>query len=401
MVLDKVFPHDIRVEKEARALLNVGNEIYLLSAYRNGLLEEETINGIKVIRVKPIKGIFSRIKNWLYFTFLFVYPSWRQELEKTIEKYNIEAVHVHDLKMAKTCLKPALEKRIPIIADLHENFPEALRIWRSTRKFIRKLTANLISPIWRWKRLERTVLQKVDKIIAVVEEGKNHYVKDCKISEDRIVVIMNTEDLEYFNKINIDNKVFEKYKEDFILTYIGGIAKHRGVENLIRAMPMIISKIPRCKLLLIGFEDKNYLNKLFNLSKKLCVSESIEFIEWVKFDLVPTYISLSDVCFVPHLPSAHTNTTVPHKLFQYMAFDKPVIVSNAEPLKRIVEERQCGIVVNPYNYDEIAEAVFKIYSDRRLAEYYGHNGRNAVEEKYNWKIEAGKLISLYKSIKVT
>lgn len=401
MVLDKVFPHDIRVEKETRVLVNSGNEIYLLSAYRNGLLEEENVNGIKVIRVKPVKNIFSRVKNWLYFTFLFVYPSWRRELEKNIDKYNIQAVHVHDLKMVKTCLKPVLEKGIPIIADLHENFPEALRVWRSTRGFFRRLIANLISPIWRWKRLECSVLKRVDKVITVVEEGKEHYVKDCKINEEKIIVVRNTEDLEFFNKIDIDNKVLEKYKGDFILTYIGGIAKHRGVESLIRAMPMILNKISKCRLLLIGFEDEKYLNKLFNLSEKLGVNENIEFIKWIDFNLVPTYISLSDICFVPHLPSAHTDTTIPHKLFQYMIFSKPVIVSDAKPLKRIIEECRCGIAVNPYNPGEIAKAVLQIYSDRKLAEDYGRNGRRAVEEKYNWNVEAEKLITLYKNLKVT
>ncbi len=399
MVLDKVYPHDIRVEKESRALLNEGNEIYLLSAYDGEKLEEENIKGVKVIRIKPVKGVFNRFKNWLYFTFLFIYPSWRKEVEKNIEKYNIEAVHVHDLKMVKTCLKPALDKNIPIIADLHENFPEALRVWRSTRPFIRRLSASLVSPIWRWKRLERGILQKVDKIITVIEEGKDHYVRDCKIKENKVIVVMNTEDLEYFNKIEIDNKILEKYKGDFILTYIGGIAKHRGVESLIRAMPLILNKISKCRLLLIGFEDKHYLDKLVNLSKKLGVSDSIEFIEWINFKLVPTYISLSDICFVPHLPSEHTNTTIPHKLFQYMTFGKPVIVSDAVPLKRIIEECQCGITVNPYNYREIAEAVFKIYSDKKLAEDYGRNGRKTVEEKYNWSIEANKLISLYKNIR--
>ncbi|WEU39795.1 MAG: glycosyltransferase family 4 protein [Candidatus Odinarchaeum yellowstonii] len=399
MVLDKFFPSDIRVEKEARALLNAGNEVFLLSMGKNDLAEREDVNGVKVIRLKPAPGLLNRIKNWLHFTFLFIYPSWRRAVEKIIDENRIDVVHVHDLKMVKTCLKPALKKKIPIIADLHENFPEALKIWRSTRKFFRRLIANITSPIWRWRRLEKKVLQQVTKIITVVEEGKKHYIEDCKISEDKITVIMNTEDIEYFNRISVENKILEKYKGFFVLTYIGGIAKHRGVESLIKAMPLILNKIPKCKLLLIGFEDEKYLNTLLNMSIKLGVSENIEFIKWVNFNLVPTYIRLSNICFVPHLPSAHTNTTIPHKLFQYMVFSKPVIVSDAKPLKRIVEECQCGISVNPYNYNEVAEAVIKIYSNEKLAYEYGVNGRKAVEEKYNWSVEAKKLISLYEQLR--
>ena len=82
-----------------------------------------------------------------------------------------------------------------------------------------------------------------------------------------------------------------------------------------------------------------------------------------------------------------------------MAMRKPVIVTDCKPLKRLVEECDCGIVVSSGDYDEMAEAVIRLYKDREYARKLGENGRRAVEEKYNWENEAKKLCELYKRLK--
>ena len=53
-------------------------------------------------------------------------------------------------------------------------------------------------PVWRYKRLEVSVLKKVDEIITVVDEAKTHYVEDCKIPPEKITVVMNSVDLKEF-----------------------------------------------------------------------------------------------------------------------------------------------------------------------------------------------------------
>ena len=79
-----------------------------------------------------------------------------------------------------------------------------------------------------------------------------------------------------------------------------------------------------------------------------------------------------------------------------MAMKKPVILTDCKPLKRIVEECDCGLVVPSGDYNEMAEAVIRLYKDKEYSRKLGENGRRAVEEKYNWENEAKKLCELYK-----
>ena len=77
---------------------------------------------------------------------------------------------------------------------------------------------------------------------------------------------------------------------------------------------------------------------------------------------------------------------------------KPVIVTDCKPLKRIVEECNCGLVVPSGDYDKMTKAIIKLYKNNELAKKLGENGRKAVEKKYNWKNEAEKLCKLYEGL---
>jgi len=400
MVLESYFPPDIRVEKEAKALISAGYEIYLLSLGKKGMPERENINGINIIRIFPPQNFLGKAWRYSWFSIFFDNPLWKRCLQNVIKQYEIDIVHVHDLPLVKTAISVAKKFDIPVIADLHENYPEAVKAWRKRKMGLKSKILNAVNPVWRWKRLEKSVLQRVDRVITVVDEAKEHYVNDCGIPPQKVTMVMNTEDLEEFDKLSVDKSLIKKYENNFVISYIGGFGPHRGIDTAIRSMPKILKEIPDAKLLLVGGMNSEYERYLKKLCKDLKVENIVEFTGWVDFSLVPSYIAASDICLVPHYASGHTNTTIPHKLFQYMAMRKPVIVTDCKPLKRIVEECKCGIVFPSGNHEKMAEAVIKLYKNIDYARMLGENGRKAVETKYNWKNEAKKLIELYSNLKI-
>jgi len=399
MILKRYFPPDIRVEKEARSLIRAGHNIYLLSLGKIGMPSRENINGINVIRISSPKSFINKAWSFFWFNLFFENIFWEKNLEYIAKQYKIDIIHVHDLLLVKSAVIISKKLNIPIIADLHENFPEGIRAWRKIKIPLKNRLFNSILPIWRWKIYEKSTLNHVDEIITVVDESKVHYINDCKIPSEKITVLMNVEDLEEFYNLKIDENLVTKYKNNFIISYIGGFGTHRGIDIAIRSMPKVLEEIPNAKLLLVGRGPKEYKERLNKLCKELKVRNNVEFTGWVDFSLVPSYIALSDVCLVPHHASGHTNTTIPHKLFQYMALKKPVLVTNCKPLERVVKEYNCGIVFPSGDYSEMAKIVVKLFKNSELAKKFGENGRKAVEEKYNWGNEEKKLCKLYEKLK--
>ena len=396
MLLESNFPPDIRVEKEIKALKKAGHQIYVISLNENGSKLIEDWNGVTIIRISLPRNILSRISRFARFNLFHENSFWGKEVEKIVNKYSIEVLHVHDLPLVKTALSISKRNHIPLIADLHENYPEALRVWRHTDMELTEKFLSTFSPIFLWKRTEKSVLKEVDEIIAVVEEGKDHYINECDISPNKITVVMNTEDIDVFNNIPIDSSIIAEYNDEFVISYIGGFGPHRGIDTAMKSISKVLNEIPNAKLLLVGGKgSKKHEKELNQIYKELNIRNHVEFTGWVDFSLVPSYIAISDICLVPHNASGHTNTTIPHKIFQYMAKGKPVIVTDCKPLKRIVEECNCGIVVPSGDYNKLAEAIIKLYKDKEYAKKLGDNGKKAVEEKYNWKNEAMKLCALY------
>lgn len=100
---------------------------------------------------------------------------------------------------------------------------------------------------------------------------------------------------------------------------------------------------------------------------------------------------MSDVCLVPHNKNSHTDTTIPHKLFQYMLEGKPVVVSSCKPLKRVVEETDSGLVSEAGKKKDLADKIIDLYNNENLRRELGENGKKAAQGRYNWQKETGSL----------
>ena len=398
MILDQKFPPDIRVEKEGRTLVKAGYEVYLLCVSAPNLPDEDVYEGIKLRRCNfyPKHWVarnFTVLTSRIAFKNKFLIP----RIEKFIDENSIDVLHVHDLPMVRSGLIAAKKKQIPVIADLHENYPAAIQYFLEGRRFRSKLFR---SSVKKWKKYEADCLDKVHHIIVVIDEAKERIIKDYNLPPDKVTIVSNTVDVNFFDRIPLDNNLINSYRDDFIISYIGGFGPHRGLDVPIRAMPKLIKEIPNVKLLLVGGRGGKIQQDLERLADNLGFAESVIFTGWQPSDLLPSYIALSDICLVPHHSNPHTDTTIPHKLFQYMLLKKPVIVSNCIPLARIVNETQAGLVFESGNSDDFAKTCLELLdADKR--KQFGENGRRAVLAKYNFEKAGENLVKVYENIRNT
>ncbi len=139
-------------------------------------------------------------------------------------------------------------------------------------------------------------------------------------------------------------------------------------------------------------------NRLREVIRESGSEPFVDMVDWQPFEKVYTYIMSSNVCLVPHIRHELTDTTIPHKLFQYMHMRKPVIVSDCPPLKRIVEETRAGLVFNANDQRSFIDAVCRLVEDPNLCQELGEAGHVAVEEKYNWREDAKVLLQCYSEL---
>lgn len=101
---------------------------------------------------------------------------------------------------------------------------------------------------------------------------------------------------------------------------------------------------------------------------------------------------------VLYQPAANHYESQPIKMFEFMAAGLPVIASNFPLWKKIIEENECGICVDPTNVSEVRNACAKLLKSPDLAQEMGMKGRKAVVDSFNWAVEEKKLLDLYQSL---
>ena len=399
MVLKKKFPSDIRIEKEVRALHGAHHQIHLL-AYRSGKADErleEEIDGLLIRRISRERGQLSfaqRNLNSLRFCLTFTNPYWASHIERYVRDFELDVLHVHDLPLVGTALDVSRKLGIPLVADLHENYPAALRL---------SIEANPGARSWftphprRWVSYERRVVRSATHVVVVVDEAKERLIKDYGLEPEKITVVMNVEDADHFKGIGLDRDILTRYKDSFVISYIGGGGKHRGLDTAIEAMPYLRESIPQVKLLLVGI-GRQEGDEYRRIVESQGIQDDVEIIGWQPFHKVPSYIEASHVGLVPHHQNPHTDATIPHKLFQYMLMGKPVIVSTCRPLKRIVEETQSGLVFEAGNPKHLSLQILALYRDPDLSSDCGRRGKESTFHRYNWFVEGEKLTRLYDSL---
>src|SRR5439155_14478133 len=114
------------------------------------------------------------------------------------------------------------------------------------------------------------------------------------------------------------------------------------------------------------------------LAKSLGLGSAVQFPGWVKFEQIWSYISRSTVCLIPHLRTEHTDTTLPNKLFDYMAMGKPVVSTDCAPLERVIKETECGLTFASGDVAGLQAALRTLLSDASQSFIKGQNGRKAV-----------------------
>ncbi len=382
MVLDHEFPPDLRVENEIETLLSNKYKVHLLCYTRTSKNQEEKHENF-IIHRRPVNSFIYKSSVGAI-TFPFYFNFWRKFLNKILSGQSFDVLHIHDLPLLKVGIEMKTKHQIPLVSDLHENWPAFLRIAEHTKS----IPGRLLSPYKKWIIYEKTYLLLADQIIVVVDEAKDRLIK-IGIDPERIHVVSNTLNIKNFNLKEPDIR-----HDGIILIYAGGLTYHRGLQIVLQALGKIKKNNPDIRLWILG--EGSYKKELIHLSKKLGLEDMISFFGWQPYNKMIERLMMADYALIPHLKSDHTDSTIPHKLFQYMYARKPVITSDCLPLQRIINETNSGYIYASDDFNALAKILSDL--DKKRDKVMGETGHKWVKNKYNWAFDSQVLSDVYQKI---
>ena len=400
MVVDGSYPNDIRVRKEAEALVENGKKVLVVCPKYTSQKTEEEINGVQVYRIGNNyttfkKGIHDVIESVFNVNLFFYF-----NLKTVFKRYTIDFLHVHDLPLAGTCYLFKSKVKKNLILDLHENFPEALKTWFLWKKSsILRLKNSIFMNPKSWSKKEEKYCKKYDAVICVVDEMKEKLHSKFQIDNNKMYVVSNHEKKSFQANFEANNTQHIIDDDVFSITYVGGFGPHRGLDTAIVGLKTIVQKIPNAKLFLVGKGNKDVEAKLKSIVSENEVKKNVEFVGYRPFKEVSAIMSQSNVNIIPHHANEHTDNTIPHKLFQIMMSKSLLLVSSCKPLQRIVEKYDAGLIFEASNAQDFSIKIIEAYNNSESLNSKTENAYKAImEQGENWETESLKLIDLYNQL---
>lgn len=364
------YPWDGRLEKICNSFARAGHKVFVVARWRPDEKKFEKFYNFDVFRVGY------RTHN----SFSIPFPNnpvWISGLRAVFSDFIPELVIVRDFFLVSTARKALKSKRIPIIMDMAEHYPAAIRHWKkyNSNMLFRFVSHNIKLP----DKWEKKNVALSDGIITVCEEQKFRLVNEYGFPKNKIEIIYNTPDLKMFEQVKKTPKEkFRKFGHHGFHTSEKSIAEFLEifVKSANKSFEFIIAGdgdcIPELKQIVERYEAKNVI-----------------FTGKYNFVDLPKILQKIDIGVIPYPPNEFNNFTLHNKVFDFLACGIPILVSDAIPLKKLVEEYKCGVSI-PIEEKHLINFFEEI--DDYDWNYMGQNAFLLAREKYNWAVDEKNLL---------
>jgi len=362
-VISGYYRNDPRIfQRQCKSLVNGGFEVCILT---NDGQPNEIMEGIKVYATD--KYWKNRIKVLLF--------SKSQFLKKAIE-VNADIYQLHSPELLSLGLTLKKLGKI-VIYDSHEDLPSHILEKEWLPVIVRKPISIFINFYM------NRVLKSYNEIIS----PHHHVVEKLELINANTTLITN------FAKVGslINYDLSHYLNRENSICYSGTVYLSSNQEFILEA----ISNINNLKYQIVGFIDENYKEQLSERKG----FEKLQFLGRIPWEELNDFYSKSLIGMVIMDYKLNLGykrgTYAVNKIFEYMEAGLPIICTDYDLWKEIIDKYDCGICVEPNNAKQIKEAIQFLISNKEKAYQMGQNGRKAVLLEYNWSTQEKEYLRIF------
>jgi len=349
----------------SRALAERGHEVTIYTS--GNILENHRVRtaqktlehreGIEVRRFPcfdnlSLPCLFPRLENPLPF------PSFMSSLSK-----ENDVIHIHGHEYAISFVASLVTKKckMPTVLTMH-NIGEALEEFCAIY-MLRRI-------------LNRTFFAfTVDSARAVIAKSKRDLYTLKKFRPRRIKMIPLGIDLKRFESLGGESK--------YVL-FLGRLEHTKRPEDFVRAIPLILEKVETDFVIAGTGVQYAYLQSLV---QKLRIDRYVKFIGWVSYERVPAVIAGASVIVAPG--------DAGYSIMEAAAARKPIVSARLDGNIGAIGEKS-ALFTEYGNIKELAEAVSRVLTDRKLAESLAEKAYPYIKSNRSWDALVGNILAVYK-----
>lgn len=341
--------------KECLSLTETGRKVFLVVQHD----KREDIKGVSII---PLPSYSSRIKRF--------FSGGRKALSAALET-RASVCHFHDPELLLVGVLLRLRGR-KVIYDVHENYSQQIlyKEWIAA-KWLRFLIAGC------FRITEIFCCLFFNAVITVTEDIRDRF------PSKKTYLLRNFPVMPDLSRC----VPAERPGEKMILIYTGGLSRVRGIKELVQAMDCLDD---RFILWLVGaFDDDTYQTEC----EQSPGWNKVTYFGYKRHDEVYNYVLSADIGISLLYPIRNYLTSLPVKVFEYMAMKKPVIMSDFIYWKEYFAS--CARFTSPQNPQRIADTIIQLASDKQAMAELGKAGYDKIIDEFSWNKEKEVLFHIY------
>jgi glycosyltransferase involved in cell wall biosynthesis len=232
----------------------------------------------------------------------------------------------------------------------------------------------------------------IHAIVAVCESIKRGLVS-AGVPAEKISVIYSGTDVERFHP-GVDGVPVRRElglaADDVVITQIG-VRSWRGWRDVLDAMPAVVERVARARLLLVGAPPPR-IAEIAEQAGARGLEDRVLAIGH-RSD-VPAILAASDVV----VDASYAGLGITGSIREALACERPVVATNIEGMPELVLDGETGLLVAPRSPAELADAIVRLVSDSTAAQTMARAGRKRVEALFSQRAKVDATEALYRQI---
>jgi glycogen(starch) synthase len=359
----------------SRALARRGIEVHIVTCNFPGAREYETIDGVNVHRFEAYAAGDS-------------FYSWALRMQKSMERSacdlinfikGVDVIHVHDWLSGAAGIGLKHLYRRPLIATIHSTeYGRRTGIHNDLQKSIHEVEGWLCWEAWR---------------IVTCSWYMRDHVSWCFNIRNKLCVVPNGVDVTkfHFNFNYWEVKGRFALHSEKILLYVGRLVQEKGLDVLIKALPIVLSRGVPAKIVVVG--EGSQKQEYQQLASDLGLSDRVFFAGHVDDWTLRALYRVADATVMPSRFEPFGIVAL-----EAMAARCPLIVAASGGLNEIVDHGSTGLKVPIDNPEALALAIVRVTTDKGFRDWIVHNAYEKCLWNYNWDKIAEWTAGIYDAV---
>lgn len=274
---------------------------------------------------------------------------------------------------------------IPYFLEVNAPLIEEKQLFTSPMKGVPRWIAEIIS---------RMNYRFADHIFVVSKILQSYLAERADVSSAKMSVLPNAADaIVRDERHRLETRERFGLNSEVTVGYVGTFQPWFGVENLVKALPTILSREKKVIFLFIG--DGEARKKCDVLSQQLGVRHKIKFINPLSHEKLEELLAILDIGVAPYKKLTVKFYGSSMKVFDYMAGGSAIVASDIGQVSEIVEHEKTGLLVPPGDSNALANAVLRLVQNAKFRRRLGDGAKEKLQQKYTWTAYADRLIQMY------